>query len=248
LSRHDEASLHAPAVVGTIRHRLLVNALVDPDEAARHLPEGLRPHVTGDATVVGCCLLAIERIRPAAIPAAVGLPLVAAAHRISAEWDDELGATTVGVYVPVRHTTSQSARAVGGRCFPGVHLPATIRTGFEGEHLRWTVEPRSASDRYAIRVRADVAPGQATEPCDPIGATCLAASVGLSPGRRKRLEAARMEPEHRVAQPVEITELDSRFLAGFTSNRPATSYLMRDVPVRWTRASIPSTASAVVAA
>lgn len=245
-----QARKSGPAVVGTIRQRLLVNALADPDEAARLLPTGLRPHVTGDATVVGCCLLTIEHIRPAVVPAALGLTLVAAAHRISAEWNDELGATTVGVYVPVRHTPSQPAQAVGGRWFPGVHLPATIRTASDGEHLRWTVEPRSASDQYGIRVQVQVqvTAGQATEPSAPIGGTCLAASVGLSPDRRGTLEAARMEPGHRMAHPVEITELDSRFLARFTSIRPATSYLMRDVQVRWTRASAPSTAAARVAA
>lgn len=234
--------------MGTIRRRLLINGLADPDEAARLLPTGLRPHVTGDATVVGCCLLTIEHIRPSVVPAALGLTLMAAAHRISVEWDDELGATAVGVYVPVRHTASQPAQAVGGRWFPGVHLPATIRTASDGEHLRWTVEPRLASDRYGIRVQARVAAGQATEPNEPIGGTCLAASVGVSPDRRGTLEAARMEPEHRVAQPVEITELDSRFLDRFTSLRLATSYLMRDVQVRWTRASAPSTAAAGVAA
>ncbi len=243
-----QACRSGPAVLGTIQDRLLVNALVDPDEAARFLPVGLRPHVTGDATVIGCCLLTIEHIRPEVIPAALGLSLSAAAHRISVEWDDELGATTVGVFVPVRHTHSRPAQAVGGRWFPGVHLPATIRTAVDGDRLRWTVEPRSASDRYAIRVQAEVAPVQATEPSEPIGGTCLAASVGVSPDRRGTLEAARMEPEHRVAQPVEITELDSRFLARFTSIRPATSYLMRDVRVRWTRASAPSTAATGVAA
>ncbi|QGG96689.1 hypothetical protein [Actinomarinicola tropica] len=243
-----QAAQARTGVVGTIRDRLLVNALADPDEAARVLPPGLRPHITGDATVIGCCLLTIEHIRPSVVPAALGLSLVAAAHRISAEWDDELGATTVGVYVPVRHTSSRPAQVVGGRWFPGVHLPATIRTASDGEHLRWTVEPRFASDRYGIRVQAQVAAGPATEPSEPIGGTCLAASVGLSPDRRGTLEAARMEPEHRTAQPVEITELDSGFLAGFTSIRPASSYVMRDVRVRWTRASAPSAAAEGAAA
>ena len=54
---------------GTIHRRLLVNAVVDPDEAARRLPVGLRPHVTALGTVVGCCLLEIDRIRPAFLPA-----------------------------------------------------------------------------------------------------------------------------------------------------------------------------------
>ena len=96
-------------MVGTIRRRLLVNALVDPDEAAGHLPTGLRPHVTEGGTVIGCCLLDIDAIRPASLPAGVGSRLRAAAHRISVEWEDGAGATSVGVYVPVRHTDSRAA-------------------------------------------------------------------------------------------------------------------------------------------
>lgn len=55
------------AMRGTIRSRLLVNALVEPDEAARRLPTGLRPHIVGGGTVVGCCLLDIVDIRPSAL-------------------------------------------------------------------------------------------------------------------------------------------------------------------------------------
>jgi hypothetical protein len=235
------------ALHGTIRHRLLVNAVVDPDEAARHLPGGLRPHVTGEGTVVGCCLLSLEHVRPAGVPAALGARLRAAAHRISVEWDDEAG-TTVGVYVPVRHTDSVAARAIGGRGFPGVHRAAAIRIDDEDDRLRWSVDPRRGDDRFAVRVEASPVPGDDTMSCDPIGSTCLAASVGLSPDRRGVLEAARMEPDRRAAQPVEVLVLDSRFLAGFASARPAPSYLMHDVDVRWTRAEAPRRAGREVAA
>lgn len=46
-------------VRGVLRRRLLVNAVVDPDEAAARLPICLRPHETPLGTVVGCCLLDI---------------------------------------------------------------------------------------------------------------------------------------------------------------------------------------------
>jgi hypothetical protein len=226
------------AIRGTIRRRLLVNALVDPDEAAGRLPVGLRPHVTGDGTVVGCCLLAIERIRPAGVPRVLGMGLRAAAHRISVEWDDESG-TAVGVYVPLRHTDSLPARLLGGRWFPGVHRRASIEIAEDDSRLRWIVEPRRDADLYEIRVEARVSPTEAAQPCEPIGGTCLAATVGLSPDFTGSLEAARMEPAHRAAQPVEVIDLDSEYLAGFTTARPATSYLMRDVDVIWTPAHAP---------
>lgn len=226
------------AIRGTIRHRLLVNAVVDPDEAERHLPASLRPHLTGDGTVVGCCLLAIERIRPAGVPAVPGVKLRAVAHRISAEWDDESG-TTVGVYVPLRHTDSLPARVLGGRWFPGVHRPASIHLAEDDRRLCWTVEPRTDPARYRVRVEASVSSCATAEPCEPVGRACLATAVGLSPGHHGTLEAARMEPQHRAAQPVDVVDLDSQFLAGFASARPAPSYLVRDVQVIWTLAHAP---------
>ena len=97
------------------------NALVDPDECGPRLPAGLRPHVIEGGTVVGCCLLEIERIRPASWPPVVGRRLRAVAHRISVEWEDGGGRTVTGVFVPVRHTDSRLAVALGGRWFPGIH-------------------------------------------------------------------------------------------------------------------------------
>lgn len=225
-------------VRGTIRRRLLINALVDPDEAARHLPGGLRPHVVDGGTVVGCCLLDIDSIRPATLPAGVGTRLRAAAHRVSVEWEDEAGATTVGVYVPVRHTDSRAARVLGGRWFPGVHRRASIELNDDGRRLRWSVKPSDGTE-YGISVEASITSASSSVMCEPIGGTCLSAAVGLSPDHHGRLEAARMDPDHRRALQVEIDGLGSGFLTGFTTARPAPSYLMRDVDVTWTKVRAP---------
>ena len=231
---------------GTIRRRLLVNALVDPDEAARHLPVGLRPHVIDGGTVVGCCLLHIDSIRAASLPAGVGTRLRAAAHRVSVEWEDEAGATTVGVYVPVRHTDSRAAIVLGGRWFPGVHRRASIELTDDGRCLRWSVEPGDRATEYGVSVSASITSTSSSALCEPIGGTCLSATVGLSPDHHGTLEAARMEPDHRRALQVEIGYLDSAFLAGFTTAHPAPSYLMRDVDDTWTAmrppGSVPSMA------
>lgn len=226
-------------VTGTIRRRLLVNALVDPAEAARHLPVGLRPHVIGGGTVVGCCLLDIDSVRPASFPAGVGTRLRAAAHRVSVAWEDEAGATTIGVYVPVRHTDSRAARVLGGRWFPGVHRSASVELVDDGRCLRWSVEPGDRATEYVISVHASITATSSSALCEPIGGTCLSAAVGLSPDHHGVLEAARMEPDHRRAQQVEIDDLDSAFLAGFTTAEPAPSYLMRDVEVTWTKVRAP---------
>ncbi|MEE8602403.1 DUF2071 domain-containing protein [Euzebya tangerina] len=230
-------------VRGTIRRRLLVNALVDPDEAAERLPAGVRPHVTPEGTVVGCCMLEIEGIRPAGVPVALGQRLRAVAHRISVEWEDGSGGTEIGVYVPIRHTDSRLAAVLGGRWFPGVHERARIEVSSSGLELRWASEPLDATHfgmRAEVHDRADAAAGAA---CDPVGATCLGASVGLSPDRRGRLEAARMEPSHRDARLVTVDVLESNFIDSFSTAVISNSFLMCDADVEWTRAAAPAIVS-----
>lgn len=230
----EQAIATRHVIRGTIRRRLLVNALVDPDEAARHLPAVLRPHVVDGGTVVGCCLLDIDEIRPGSLPEMFGTRLRAAAHRISVEWNDASGAETVGVYVPMRHTDSTAATLLGGRWFPGVHSRADVHIETTGHQLTWTIQPAEKPTAFGIRVTASISSQPLSPPCGPVGDTCLNAVVGISPDHDGMLEAARMEPDHRHAQLVEIDDLESGFLAGFTTATPAPSYLMREVGVTWT--------------
>lgn len=223
-------------VCGTIRRRLLVNATVDPDEVSTRLPGDLRPHATSMGTVVGCCLLDIEAIRPVLMPAALGRQLRAAAHRISVEWEDLSGATRTGVYVPTRHTDSRLAGLLGGRLFPGVHEPAAIDIDATGTRLAWSCVPTHAAAAHTLRITAEIPGGTRPREADGVGRTCLGADLGLSPGRRGPLEAARMIPEHRRATAVGVTQLRSAFIDTFATAEPATAYLMRDVDVVWTPA------------
>jgi hypothetical protein len=232
---------------GTIRRRLLVNAVVDPDEAATRLPPGVRPHVAGSGTVVGCCLLDVEHVRPADLPASAGRTLRAAAHRISVDWEDCSGATVTGVYVPLRHSDSRAAIVLGGRWFPGVHERARVAVSASDRHVRWVSHPVGAADRLGIRVAVSVPVAESPEDDDPVGRTCLSALVGLSPDHRGVLEAARMEPVRRDATAVTVEILDSAFLDGFSTARAATSYLMRDVDVSWTPAGVPAAALTITA-
>jgi len=234
--------MHALAVTATIRRRLLLNAVVDPDEAAVRLPAGVRPHVTPLGTVVGCCLLEIDDARPAGLPAAAGRSLLAAAHRISVEWDEPgaaAGPPTVGVYVPVRHTTSRLGAALGGRTVPGVHRRADIALDAAGPGpLRWAVDDAGGDPAYRIRaaiaVPDDAAPTDAAPiAAEPVGAACLTADAGLSPGPHG-LELVRLVAGHRRARTVTVVECDSAFLAGFATARPAPSYLAERVPVTFT--------------
>jgi hypothetical protein len=220
---------------------LLINTLVDPDEAAPHLPAGVRPHLTTSGTVVGCCLLDIESVRPAPFGAMFGARIRAVAHRVSVEWDDEFGRTEVGVYVPTRHTDSRTAVVAGGRWFPGVHQPASIDLFDDGHRLDWRVAPADPNNQYRLRISASAGPVPQSPQTEPVGAICVGAAIGLSPDHHGVLEAARMTPDHRRAQLVHVSDLESEFLSQFTTAEPAPSYLMRDVNVVWARERAPRT-------
>lgn len=212
---------------GTLRSRLLVNAIVDPDEAAGRLPSGLRPHVTPLGTVVGCCLLDIVDLRPHRLPSRLAVSQRAAAHRISVEWEDDNGETTVGVWVPGRRTNSRLAIALGGRWFPGVHRPARVEVTARGDRLAWRVD--DGTD-FSIDVDAVIEDAAA---CDVVAGTCLAAAVGLSADHHGKLEGARMVPDVHAARQARIDRLASRFIDSFETAQPAPSYVMQDVDVTW---------------
>lgn len=217
-------------VRGLLRRRLLVNVLVDPDEAATRLPPGVRPHLAQGGTVVGCCMLEIRDLRPSPLPSQMGVSIRAAAHRISAEWDRADGGTEVGVYVPIRLTDSRLAVLAGGRLFPGVHRTADVELVADDRSLSWYLND---GDRCSIRVRATAYSDPVDEVCEPVGGTCIGANVGLSPRHDGVLEGARMEPANRRARLVSIEDLDSTFIGGFATAVAAPSYLMQDVPVTW---------------
>jgi len=227
-------------VRGTLRRRILINAFVDPDEAAQHLPAGLRPHVTAAGTIVGCCLLEIEYLRPAPLPASFGIRLRAAANRISAEWENDEDERVVGVYVPERRTDSRLAIALGGRWFPGVHRPAGVAVRDTIDGLVWSVR----GGEFAIAATVSVGGRTSSDAaCDPIAGTCVGADVGLSRNHNGALEGARMEPMRRTVRRVDVVALDSTFIAGFATARPAPAYLMEDVAVAWTRENARNTTS-----
>ncbi len=224
------------AVRGVLRRRLLVNAVVDPDEAARRLPAGLRPHETSLGTVVGCCLLDITDLRPRLVPAAAGIRQRAAAHRISVEWENDAGETIVGVWVPGRRTDARLAVALGGRWFPGVHEPARVSLDLRPGGLSWRVD-----DAREFFIDVDVSvPAANGDACDVVAGTCLSATVGISADHRGGLEAARMQPDRRDAREVVVEKLESRFIESFRSAQLAPSYLMENIAVTWMPEPVPT--------
>ena len=220
---------------GVVVRRLLVSSLVDPDEVAPRLPASVRPHVVDGGTVVGCCLLELGSVRTGPLPAVVGAPVRAAAHRMSVEWDGPDG-VEVGVFVPVRSTDSRLAAAVGGRLVPGVHRRVPFATTASADFLAHRVDEAGAPFHIDVAVRRGGPIGDAD---DVMTATCLAARVGLSPGRRRPLDAIRMDLSHHRVEEVAVERLESPFLRWFSTLGPVTGRLLADAEVTWSRAVAP---------
>lgn len=229
-------------IVGVIRHRLLINRLVDPGEVAPRLPEGIRPHVTSTGgVIVGCCLIAIDAARPAPLPAIVGSRIRAAAHRISVDVGRHDAAPSQAVYVPRRHTDALAPVLLGGRIFPGMHDRADIELSRTDDTLRWSVRsrdhrPDSAGARFDIAVEADLS--GSVETSSEIADVVIGTVLGVSPGPRPgSLEAADMCPAVTTAHRVELRFLQSDFLESFETAEPAETLLMTDVGVTWRRSA-----------
>jgi Uncharacterized conserved protein (COG2071) len=148
--------MRAAALGAIMERRLLVNYRVDADVLAAVLPAPFRPALVGGHGLGGICLLRLGRIRPAGLPALVGLTSENAAHRVAACWDGVDGPVT-GVYVPRRDTSSRLAAIAGGRVFPGwQHL---ARFQVEESDGRYRVRVDSRDGMVQIEVSAHVADG-----------------------------------------------------------------------------------------
>lgn len=146
--------LHLPAVRGTIGRRLLVNFRCDPDVLGRLLPSPFRPRLVAGYGVAGICLIRLEGIRPALLPAFVGFRSENAAHRIAVEWNNH-GELCEGVFIPRRDTDSRLNEILGGRIFSGIHHLAEFYVSETGD--AYTVKMQSADGTVVVQVQARVA-------------------------------------------------------------------------------------------
>lgn len=145
--------MRPPPLRATMERRILVNYRVDPDVLAAVLPAPFRPALVNGQGVAGICLIRLGDIRPAGLPAAMGLTSENAAHRIAVQWDTPNGPVT-GVFVPRRDTSSRLAAAAGGRVFPGwQHL---ARFGVDEHDSRYRIRVKSRDGTVRILVAAHV--------------------------------------------------------------------------------------------
>jgi hypothetical protein len=229
-----------PVVHGVIDRRILVNFHVDPRVLAPLLlPAPFRPKVVQGVGMVGICLIRLRRVRPAFLPAWVGVSSENAAHRMAVEWDDA-GTIREGVYVRRRDTNSVLNSLAGGRLFPGIHHRA-----------RFTVE--ETADRYAVALCSDGATrmavrGRSTNKLpassvfgslDEASAFFQAGSLGYSPTpAQSRFQGLELRCLDWRVEPLEIEEVRSSFFEDESvfprgSIEFDCALLMRGIPHEW---------------
>lgn len=133
--------MRLPVIRGVIDRRILVNYRIDPTVLAPMLPPPFRPKLFRGVGLVGICLIRLKQLRPAFLPAWIGVSSENAAHRTAVEWDEN-GTTREGVYVRRRDTNSWLNTLAGGRLFPGFH-----------HHASFTI--KESADEFAVAMRSD---------------------------------------------------------------------------------------------
>ena len=142
--------MRIPVLKGTIKRRFLINYRVEPETMQRLLPAPFRPKLQQDFAIAGICLIRLEQIRPAGLPAALGLTSENAAHRVAVEWTDAAGETREGVFIPRRDTDSRLNSWAGGRIFPGEQHHARFAVVDDGERIDFAMD--SGDREVSLRI------------------------------------------------------------------------------------------------
>ncbi len=229
--------MNIPTLEGLIRRRLLVNFRVDPAIMQKLLPARFRPKLHHGHAIAGLCLIRLEHVRPAGVPAFLSLTSENAAHRVAVEWTTPQGEAREGVFIFRRDTNSTLGQLAGGRLFPGVHHRGEFQITDENGEIDFTMTSRAGD--ACIRLH-----GRESDALPP--ASCFASladsskffengSLGYSPAHKPdHFDGLRLETEHWTVRPLTITHVESRWL---TDNLPGAEFdhalLMRDIPHRW---------------
>jgi hypothetical protein len=237
--------MRIPTITGTIKRRLLVNFRADPAVVQRLIPGPFRPKLHRGFAIVGVCLIRLEQVRPAGLPAALGLASENAAHRFAVEWPDEDGTVREGVYIPRRDTGSRLNQLAGGRLFPGEHHAARFTVNETEGRIDFAM--RSLDDAVTIRVKGGPATALPGSSC--FGSLLEASaffeggSLGYSATRdQHRLDGLRLNTLSWRVQALEISEVYSSYFADRARFPDGSvdfdhALIMRDIPHEWHQAA-----------
>jgi hypothetical protein len=202
--------MRIPNIKGIIDRRILVNYTIDPDIAKTIVPVPFTPKIVNGKAIAGICLIRLKEIRPAGLPAFVGMSSENGAHRIAVEWTEK-GELKEGVYIPRRDSSSLFNTITGGRVFPGKHHRAKfdVKESNGNYHVSFKSE-----DGTEISVDAQLtntfAPGSVFNDLETASNFFKAGATGYSPNGKKYdgllLNAYKWE-----VQPLDVIHVRSSF-------------------------------------
>jgi hypothetical protein len=217
----------------------LVNYRIDPDVVAARLPAPFRPRTVSGSAVGGVCFIALHDLRPAGLPAGLGLGSENVAHRFAVEWDDDDG-RHVGVYVPRRDSGSRVISWSGGRAFPGRHGLASFQVNDSGKDIHIEVVSRDHSVRLLVTASmAKAMTGKLFSSIDDATSFFRSAPVGYSPAQGPDgFDGIRLLSERWDARPASVSEMRSSLFDDKALFPPGTctldsALIMRNLSVRW---------------
>lgn len=226
-----------------IDRRLLINFRVAPEVLARLLPAPFRPQLVRGWGMAGICLVRLRDVRPAGLPAFVGLTSENAAHRIAVEWEDAEGRTRAGVFIPRRDTGSRINQLLGGTLFPGVYHAATFRVWAPGNRFKVAVFAPGAETAPLLRVHAhltDALPaGSVFHSLAEATEFFRAGSLGWSPGRKgNEVDGLELRTRDWRLEPLAVDWVESSYFNDHSKFPPASwrfdsAFLMRGMECEW---------------
>lgn len=209
---------------------------VAPERLQPLLPKGLRPLEVEGWGIAGICLIRLEEVRPAGLPAWMGLASENAAHRIAVAWEGG-----EGVFIPRRDSDSTLNQAVGGRLFPGEHHRATFKVKEEEGRIHFDM--RSLDGEASVQVEGelcnDLPSGSVFPDLASASAFFQRGALGYSSTRDSHcLDGIELAIKEWSMQPLAIGAMASsffdderRFPKGSVTFDSA--FLMRDIPHSW---------------
>jgi hypothetical protein len=234
-----------PILTGIIKRRMLINFRVDAAVMQKFLPTPFRPKLHQGYAIAGICLIRLEHIRPAGLPAFLGFSSENAAHRIAVEWDGPSGERCEGVFIPRRDTGSLLSHLTGGRIFPGEHHLASFRVADDGTRVDFAME--SCDKTVSVRVLASESDALPASSCFASLAESShffeCGSVGYSVTcDPHRLDGMRLKTLTWQVRALTVEQVESSFFAD-TDRFPSGSVefdhalIMRDISHEWHQAA-----------
>jgi len=228
--------MRLPVIRGLIRRRLLVNFRADPTVVQRLLPAPFQPKLHKGQAIAGVCLIRLEQIRPAGLPAFLGIASENAAHRFAITWGGQ-----EGVYIPRRDTGSMLNHLGGGRIFPGEHHHARFDVRDDGRDIDFTMRSDDGAVRVHLRGRetsqlpATSIFGSLEESSRFFEGGSLGYSVTSDPQRLDGLTLKALRWEVRA---LEIESVESSYFSDPAFFPPGSvefdhALVMRDIPHEW---------------